>query len=133
MKVHTNFTARLTKFQGEKNTKPSETMQDQAVTPQELLRRFATGAPLGFKNAQPVYDDDNIDADVPELYKMNKMERLHALQESTDNLIEKQNLHNEALYKYQQAEKQKAEKAKKQESTIEKNEQTTKRSEVTSE
>ena len=129
MQVHTNLSARLTKFKGEVNTKPSETIPDQATTPRELLRRYATGQPLGFKNTTPIYDDD--DVDIPELYKMNKMERLHALQENSDNLIEKRTDHINAINKFK---KQQAEKLEKQETdTKTKNEETAKPAKQTSE
>ena len=115
MQVHTNLSARLTKFKGEINKKPSETIPDQATTPQELLRRYATGQPLGFRNTQPVYDDD--DVDIPELYKMNKMERLHALQDSTENLLEKRSDHIEAINKFQKTQAAKLEKQQKETET----------------
>ena len=129
MQVHTNLSARLTKFKGEINTQPSETIPDQATTPRELLRRYATGQPLGFKNTQPIYDDD--DVDIPELYKMNKMERLHALQDSSENLIEMKTDHINAINKFK---KQQAEKLKKQETeTTSNNKETAKPAKQTSE
>ena len=122
MQVHTNLSARLTKYPGEKNEKASETIPDQAVTPQELLRRFATGQPLGFKNVSPIYDDDDIE--IPELYKMNKMERLHALEISSDNYIEKRTDYVNAVHKYKK--QKEAEKLQKETETTTKKEVTAK-------
>ena len=122
MQVHTNLSARLTKYKGEINTKDSETIPDQAVTPQELLRRFATGQPLGFQNVSPVYDDEDIE--VPELYKMNKMERLHALEKSSENYIEKRTDYVNAVHKYKK--QKQAEKLNKETETTSKKEATAK-------
>lgn len=108
MKIHTQLTARQNKFPGETNPGISQTIPDQATSPQELLRRYATGQPLGFKNVEAVYDDDS-DTPIPEFYKMNKLDRLHALQNSTENLIEKRNIHDRML---QQQQIKKAEQAK---------------------
>lgn len=108
MKVLTNLTAIHVKNKGEFNNKISETIPDQAISAQELLRRFATGVPLGFKNAQPIYDDDE-ENPVPELYKMDQLDRLHHLQESSENLLEKRSEFND----YQkQKQKQQADQAK---------------------
>ena len=121
MQVHTNLSARLTKYKGEINKKESETIPDQAVTPQELLHRFATGQPLGFQNVTPVYDDDDIE--IPELYKMNKMDKLHALEKSSENYIEKRTDYINAVHKYR---KQQAEKLKKETETTDKKTETPK-------
>ena len=126
MQVHTNLSARKTKYKGEINRKPSETIPDQAVTPQELLRRFATGQPLGFKSVSPIYDDDDIE--IPELYKMNKMERLHALENSSDNYVEKRTDYVNQINKIK-----KAEKLKKETETTTKNEVTPKPAKETTE
>ena len=105
MKIYTNLTARQAKFKGEINLKDSETIPDQAVSPQELLRRYATGQPLGFKNATPVYDEDE-NFSIPELYKMDKLDRLHALQNSSEDLIEKQSDFKQQVHKFQQKQKE---------------------------
>jgi len=42
---------------GEKNTMPSLTIPDQAMSIQEILRRFAQGLPLGGQKV-PLYDED---------------------------------------------------------------------------
>ena len=105
MIILNNLTARLTKFKGEINTKPSETIPDQSVTPQELLRRYATGQPLGFKACTPVYDDD--ETDIPELYKMDKLDRLHALQNNSRDLHELSTEFQQQQHKLEQKQKQK--------------------------
>lgn len=107
MKVLTNLTAIHERPQGEVNNLPSETIPDQAVSAQELLRRFATGAPLGFKNATPVYDEDP-ENPIPELYKMNTLDRLHHLQENSENLMEKRSEYNDFVNKQKKEAAQKA-------------------------
>lgn len=85
----TNRNARNITFKGEINTNPSETLPDQAITPQELLRRYATGQNLGFKPVSAIFDEDG--EEIPELYKMSKMDKLHAMQENHFDLQEKKN------------------------------------------
>lgn len=119
----THLDARKMTFSGEVNTKDSETLPDQSVTPQELLRRYATGQPLGFKNVQPVYDDDQ-NEDVPEFYKLSKLDRLHLLQTNSEKVND--------LISYNKAEQQKAYEAKRQKQADEaKNERQTTNSEAT--
>ena len=60
------------------------------------------------------------------------MERLHALQENSENLVEKTTDYKNAAYKWQQQQKLKQQQQKDVE-TKTKNEETTKRSEVNSE
>ena len=104
MIILNNITARLHKTRGERNTKPSETIPNQSVTPQELLRRYATGQPLGFKACTPVYDDDN--TEIPEFYKMDKLDRLHALQNNSRDVHELTTEFKNQQHKYQQQQKQ---------------------------
>ena len=104
MKILNNLTARLTTFKGETNLRPSETIPDQSVTPQELLRRYATGQPLGFKSCTPIYDDEN--GEIPEFYKMDKLDRLHALQNNSENLHELSTEFKNQQHKYQKQQKQ---------------------------
>ena len=104
MKVLTNFTARTYPHKREHVNPISETMPGQSITPQELLRRYATGQPLGFKNATPVYDDDD-HFDVPELYKMDKLDRLHELQSSSNDLIQKRTDFQKAVHKFKSDQK----------------------------
>ena len=103
MIILNNITARLTKFKGEVNTKPSETIPDQSVTPQELLRRYATGQPLGFKTCTPIYDDDT---EIPEFYKMDKLDRLHALQDNSRDVHELTTEFKQQQHKIKQQQKQ---------------------------
>ena len=112
MIILNNLTARLTKFKGETNLRPSETIPDQSVTPQELLRRYATGQPLGFKSCTPIYDEDG--HDIPEFYKMDKLDRLHALQNNSENLHELTTEFKNQQHKYQQKQKQTKEDASQQ-------------------
>lgn len=109
MRVLTNLSAIKEKFKGEVNNNKSETVPDQATSAQELLRKYATGQPLGFKQITPVYDEDE-NFDTPEFYKMSKIDRLHELQEASDHLTEKRNDYDE----YVRQEKLKQEKLKKQ-------------------
>ncbi|AXL14900.1 hypothetical protein [Microviridae sp.] len=104
MKVLTNFTARTHAFKGESNTQPSETIPNQSVTPQELLRRYATGQPLGFKSCTPIYDDEG--PEIPEFYKMNKLDRLHALQDNSRDVHELTTEFKNQQHKIQQKQKQ---------------------------
>lgn len=53
---------------GEKNTMPSMTVPDQAMSIQEILRRFAQGLPLGGQKV-PLYDED-IPFDAQEFQRM---------------------------------------------------------------
>lgn len=132
MKVYTQFSAMHEDFPKEINTKISQTIPEQATSPQELLRRYATGQPLGFKSVQPVYDDDESNP-IPEFYKMDKLDRLHDLQTSTDNLVEKRNDYDQFLNKQKIKEAQKASKIKQEKDNNAKSEQQAKRSEAQSE
>lgn len=82
-----SFQSMEVKHPGEFNDGVSETIPGQAVSAPELLRRFATGQPLGFKNVTPVYDDPNYDP-VPEFYKLSKLDRLHFLQETSQRVTD---------------------------------------------
>lgn len=53
---------------GEKNNMPSMTIPDQAMSIQEILRRFAQGLPLGGQKV-PLYDED-IPFDAQEFQRM---------------------------------------------------------------
>lgn len=86
MKLLTNSTAPFVSFEGEKNESPSLTVPDQALTPQELLRRFANGQPFNV-GSNPVYDDD-YDLNIPEFYKMDKLDKLHMMQENSFDVKE---------------------------------------------
>lgn len=87
--LYTNANARNMEPSREVNDKPSMTVPDQAISPQELLRRYATGQPLGFSAVTPVYDDDANGYDVPEFYKMDKLDQLHELQENSERVLER--------------------------------------------
>lgn len=100
--VITHAKAQKMKWKGETNSLPSDTVPDQAISPQELLRRYATGQPLGFSPVTPVYDDDD-SPDIPEFYKLNKLDRLHILQENSERVNDAR----ENLTAYKKAEKQK--------------------------
>ena len=104
MRIFNNITARLTTFKGETNTSPSETIPNQSVTPQELLRRYATGQPLGFKSCTPIYDDDG--TEIPEFYKMDKLDRLHALQDNSRDVHELTTEFKQQQHKLQKQQKQ---------------------------
>lgn len=86
--VKTNITAfgyDSEKFKEVNNTE-SLTVPDQALTPQELLRRFARGEPLHQSN-RLVYDDD-FNMNLPEFDKLDKLDRLHEMQENSFNVKE---------------------------------------------
>lgn len=85
MRSLNQFQAIKITWKNETNEEESQTVPDQAISAPELLRRFATGQPLGFKNVTPVYDDEELD-DVPEFYKLSKLDRLHMLQENNDRI-----------------------------------------------
>lgn len=86
MRVLNNITAAMVGFSGEKTDQKSLTVPDQAMTPQELLRKFASGAPFGLDH-KFVYDDD-IGMEMPEFDKMDKLDRLHEVQENSKNVEE---------------------------------------------
>lgn len=86
MRAFTQMTINRLQFKGEKFTLPSETIPDQAISPMELLRRYAQGIPLGLKSVDPVYDTDDFEA--PELFKMDKLDRLHMLQNTAEQRVE---------------------------------------------
>jgi hypothetical protein len=104
--IYTSANAHEQDFKKEMNFGESLAIPDQAITPQELLRRYATGQPLGFKNVSPVYDSDE-DSDIPEFYKMNKLDRMHAMQENHFNVKEKMQAYNAEKEKFQQKQKEK--------------------------
>lgn len=101
MRILTQFTAMRVDHAREIPKGDSLTLPDQAVSPQELLRRFATGQPLGFKDASPIYDSDEF-YDIPEFYKMDNLDRLHHMQENADNVIEKKATYDNAKEAYLQ-------------------------------
>lgn len=109
MKIFTSRTAPSYSFPKEKNTGKSQTIPGQAITAQELLRKYATGQPLGFKNVTPIYDEDG-HPEVPEFYKMDQMDRLHEMQEHNDEVKGKLADFN----KHQLQQKQETDKLKKQ-------------------
>lgn len=71
---------------GEVNTLPSMTVPDQSMSIQEIVRRYASGLPLGGERV-PFYMDE--DTDLPDLSKMDKIERLETLRELADEYTEK--------------------------------------------
>lgn len=85
MKVLNSIQARLQPQTGEVNKLPSKTIPDQEITPSDLLRRYATGQPLGLNKIDAIYDSDH-DMEVPELYKMNKMDKIHHIEQNSQNL-----------------------------------------------
>lgn len=86
MKTYNSLTAMRVKWKGEVNELVSETVPDQALTPQELLRRFATGQSFDVTN-QSIYDSD-YQMELPEFDKMDKLDRLHKMQENSFNIKE---------------------------------------------
>lgn len=94
----TSRTAFNRDFSGETSENPSETQPDQALSPQELLRRFVSGKPLGTKDNSLVYDDD-YDMDLPEFDKMDKLDRLHAVQENAMDVKDLYSAFNDATKK----------------------------------
>lgn len=129
MTLLTHFKAQNTKFKGEDNPNPSETIPDQATSPQELLRRYATGQPLGFKNTEPVYDEEENGYDVPEFYKMSKMDRLHHLQKHSEYLNDKRTEY-EKLLQDEQIKKAQAKQNQKKVEQQQQNDQQGQRSET---
>lgn len=53
----------LNPIKPEVNNKPSMTLPDQTLTIQEILKRYATGRPLGGTNAMPQYEEDYDETD----------------------------------------------------------------------
>lgn len=92
-KVLNNLTALDEIFEGELNQLVSETVPDQALSPQELLRRFVQGKPLNVGN-DFIYDSDQ-GVNLPEFDKMDKLDLLHRMQEHSYDVKE---LHNEFEY-----------------------------------
>lgn len=85
MKLYTSRSAVNMHFKGEVNTSPSMTIPNQEISPAMLLARYATGQPLGLKMVEAIYDSD-VGHEIPEFNKMDQLERLHALQENSDEL-----------------------------------------------
>nr|QJB19016.1 MAG: hypothetical protein [Microvirus sp.] len=56
---------------GEKNTQPSMTVPDQAMSVRELLQRYARGLPLGGMKT-PVFDEDD---EMPDIAHLDLAER----------------------------------------------------------
>ena len=67
---------------GEKNTLPSETQPDQALSLKELISRHSRGIPI--PKFEPVYDGEN---NLPDVSRMTAIE-LRQLQEDMEELIE---------------------------------------------
>jgi len=67
---------------GEVNTLPSLTIPDQAMSIQEILRRYTSGLPIGGSRS-PIFDEDN---DLPELSKMDLADRQTAIERYASEL-----------------------------------------------
>lgn len=132
MKIYTNLTARKADWKRETIKGLSATEPNQAVTPQELLRRYATGQPLGFKNTTPIYDEDE-SFDVPEFYKMSELDKLHHLQEHHEEVKSLTTDYNQSVLKYQRDQQEHKKQQLKDKSNKPTNEPTKERSDAISE
>ena len=63
---------------GEKNTMPSMTIPDQAMSIQEILRRFAQGLPLGGQKV-PLYDEE-LPFDTQQFQKMDLADKAEIME-----------------------------------------------------
>lgn len=86
MRTITNFERINNPFKGVNNRSPSETIPDQATSPQELLRRYVHNEPLGLADGL-IFDEDGSEP-FPELYKMDKMDRLHFMQTNKEKIAD---------------------------------------------
>lgn len=119
-KTHDYFSAMSRKVPGIRNNGKSETIPGQATTPQELLRNYVQHKPLGLNDSAYIFDSD-YSQELPEMYKMDKMDRLHFAQENRDKITNLSNVVND--YKHRKASEaklkaqQEANEAKRKEAT----------------
>lgn len=90
-----HLTFSLDHIDAEKNTAPSKTEPNQALSLQELLKRYSRGQSV--PTFEPVYDDD---PELPDLSKLSKIEMMELGKEISSTIeYEKQKLHHEAEFK----------------------------------
>lgn len=71
---------------GEKNTRPSKTIPDQAMSIPEIMARYARGLPLGGDRV-PVYDEDP-ENPMPDLSKMDIIDQHETIKAAANEMNE---------------------------------------------
>lgn len=90
MEFRTPFNSSSRKKNYEKSTKPSLTIPDQTMSIQEIMRRYASGLPIGGQKV-PMYEGDE---EQPDFQHMDLVDRQAFMEEAAQELQEvKQRLH----------------------------------------
>ncbi|QGF19318.1 hypothetical protein [Antarctic microvirus CAA_003_V_1] len=83
---NTSFTYDFTQQKYEINTQPSETIPDQSMSVDEIMRRYAQGLPMSGERV-PTYEDPEIET-MPDLSKMDLADREQVIKSYTKEIQE---------------------------------------------
>lgn len=98
--MRSSNTAKTLRFQGEVNFRPSKTIPDQAMSIQEIMRRYASGLPLSGQRVGFFDAEDPL----PDTSKMDLVDMQEAREENQQRILDNQ----EKLRSLDEEKKQKA-------------------------
>ncbi|QGF19337.1 hypothetical protein [Antarctic microvirus TYR_006_V_25] len=92
---NTSFTYDFTQQKYEINNQPSETIPDQSMSVDEIMRRYAQGLPMSGERV-PTYEDPEIET-MPDLSRMDLADREQVIKSYTAEIQEIRESHEKTL------------------------------------